>query len=122
MRHEDLPSAPHAHHKSAGGLDPEVLDCLEKVQDPEVGISIVHLGLVYRAVRKAGRIEVDLTLTARTCPLGDLLVEEARTCLLRRFGGNCPILVSLVWDPVWTPDRITQSGLELLGRRPQHVS
>ncbi|MER2269712.1 metal-sulfur cluster assembly factor [Methylobacterium oxalidis] len=88
MRHEDLPSAPHAHHKSAGGLDPEVLDCLEEVQDPEVGLSIAHLGLVYRAVRTAGRIEVDLTLTARTCPLGGLLVEEVRTCLLRRFGGN----------------------------------
>ncbi|WP_336490534.1 metal-sulfur cluster assembly factor [Methylobacterium nigriterrae] len=103
-------------------VNPEVLNCLEDVLDPEVGISVVHLGLVYRAVRTPERIEVDLTLTARTCPLGGLIVEDARTCLTRRFV-DCPSLqVRLVWNPIWTPDRITPRGLELLGRSPRAES
>lgn len=103
-------------------LDPEVLDCLMDLVDPEVGVSVVHLGLVYRAVRTPGRIEVDLTLTTRTCPLGVMLVEGAREHLRHRFN-DCPTLaVRLVWSPTWTPDRITDQGLALLGHPPRHLS
>ncbi|ACA20396.1 protein of unknown function DUF59 [Methylobacterium sp. 4-46] len=99
-------------------LDPELLDCLSGVPDPELGVSIVHLGLVYRAVRGPARIEVDLTLTTRTCPLGALIVDAAREHLRRRFN-DCPdLLVRLVWSPVWTPERITEQGLALLERGP----
>lgn len=96
-------------------LDPDVRDCLLDVLDPEVGISVVHLGLVYRAVRTRERIDVDLTLTARTCPLAGMIAEEARVCLQRRFN-DCPTIeVRLVWSPAWSPDRITDRGLALLG-------
>jgi metal-sulfur cluster biosynthetic enzyme len=96
-------------------LDPDVLDCLLDVLDPEVGVSVVHLGLVYRAVRSPERIDIDLTLTTRTCPLGGMIVDDARDRLGRRFN-DCPaILVRLVWSPAWTPDRITDLGLALLG-------
>ena len=99
--------------------DPEILDCLQDVLDPEVGVSVVHLGLVYRAVRTPGRIDVDLTLTTRTCPLGSLLVDDALGCLKHRFN-DCPtICVKLVWSPAWTHDRITDLGLELLGHPPR---
>ncbi|WP_018263891.1 metal-sulfur cluster assembly factor [Methylobacterium sp. WSM2598] len=101
-----------------GSLDPDVLDCLKGVLDPEVGVSVVALGLVYRALRTPDRVEVDLTLTTRTCPLGGLLVEDAREHLRRRFG-DCPdVVVTLVWSPAWTPDRITGEGLEALGHQP----
>lgn len=102
-------------HDRRDVLDPDVLDCLLDVLDPEVGISVVHLGLVYRAVRTPGRIDVDLTLTAQTCPLAGMIVDDARECLGRRFN-DCPtILIRLVWSPTWTPERITDLGLALLG-------
>lgn len=118
--------SPRAAAEEASGcrdaLDPDVLDGLLDVLDPEVGISVVHLGLVYRAVRVPGRIEVDLTLTARTCPLAGMIVDNARECLARRFD-DCPvILVSLVWSPAWTPDRITDQGHALLGHPIRGVS
>ena len=103
-------------------LDPDVLDCLLDVLDPEVGISVVHLGLIYRAVRTPGRIDVDLTLTARTCPLGGMIVDDVRDCLRRRFN-DCPtVSVRLVWSPAWTPERITDLGLALLGHSPRGSS
>ncbi|KAA5595981.1 metal-sulfur cluster assembly factor [Blastochloris sulfoviridis] len=99
-------------------LDPEVLDCLSAVIDPEIGLSVVDLGLVYRAARTAAGIEVDLTLTAQACPLGDMIVEDARSALRRRFV-DAPVDVALVWEPAWSPDRITDHGLKLLGRTPR---
>ena len=66
-------------------LDPDVLDCLLEVMDPEVGLSVVDLGLVYRATRGDNGIAVALTLTTRACPLGEMIVEDARERLARRF-------------------------------------
>ncbi|MBE7196799.1 MAG: metal-sulfur cluster assembly factor [Parafilimonas terrae] len=96
-------------------LDPDVLDAMLDVIDPEIGVGIVHLGLVYRALRTPERIDVDLTLTTRACPLGEMLVEDVRSCLRRRFN-DCPtIAVRLVWSPLWGPERITETGWSQLG-------
>lgn len=98
-------------------LDPEIMDCLLAVLDPEVGVSVVHLGLVYRATRTTERIDVDLTLTTRACPLGEMMVGDVEDCLLQRFN-DCPtILVRLVWTPTWSPERITEIGRAQLGGR-----
>ncbi|WP_046868532.1 metal-sulfur cluster assembly factor [Microvirga massiliensis] len=102
-------------------LDPDVLDCLSDVLDPEIGLSIVDLGLVYRAERTANGIDVAMTLTTRSCPLGEMITEDARERLYRRFQ-DCPrVDVSLVWDPPWHPDRVTDRGRELLGRPPRET-
>jgi metal-sulfur cluster biosynthetic enzyme len=100
-------------------LDPDVLDCLLEVMDPEVGLSVVDLGLVYRASRSDDGIAVALTLTPRACPLGEMIVEDARGRLARRFQHVPQVAVGLVWSPPWNPDRITDRGLELLGHRPR---
>jgi metal-sulfur cluster biosynthetic enzyme len=102
--------------KRAKTLDPDVLDCLEAVTDPEIGLSVVDLGLVYHAVRTPEAVEVAVTLTTRACPLGELIVEDARERLARRFQDAPRIDVTLVWDPPWNPDFMTDRGLELLGR------
>jgi metal-sulfur cluster biosynthetic enzyme len=99
--------------------DPEILDCLTAVVDPEIGLSVVDLGLVYRASRGPAGIAVDLTLTAQACPLGDMIVEDARAALRRRFADAPAIDVTLVWEPAWSPDRITDHGRKLLGREPR---
>lgn len=86
--------------------------------DPEIGLSIVDLGLVYRAERRPEVIAVALTLTTRACPLGGLIIRQVRKELRRRFQ-DCPrIDVDLVWEPPWHPDLITDRGLELLDRAP----
>lgn len=104
---------------SATALDPDVMTCLEAVLDPEIGLSVVDLGLVYEARRSADAVAVALTLTARACPLGEMIVEDARDALAARFADVTRIDVALVWDPPWTPDRITDRGLALLGRPPR---
>lgn len=100
-------------------LDPDLLACLDGVLDPEVGLSVVDLGLVYGAVRSREAIEVALSLTTRSCPLGEMIVEEARDRLQEHFPDVPAVNVHLVWDPPWDPGRITDRGLALLGRTPR---
>lgn len=100
-------------------LDPDILNCLQEVLDPEIGLSIVDLGLVYQAARTPDGIDVALTLTTRACPLGELIVGQARECLARRFQDVPRMDVKLVWEPIWNPDLITDKGLEHLGRPPR---
>ncbi|HEX6959996.1 MAG TPA: metal-sulfur cluster assembly factor [Ferrovibrio sp.] len=102
---------------SAEALDPDILDCLQSVLDPEVGLSVVDLGLVYRARRISDHAEVALTLTTRACPLGAMIKRDAEQRLLDRFPELAGVDVELVWDPPWTPDRITERGRALLGHR-----
>jgi metal-sulfur cluster biosynthetic enzyme len=94
-------------------LDPEVLEVLRGIVDPEIGINVVDLGLVYRAERMADAIDVAMTMTARSCPLGEMIVEEARAALSRHFPA-LSIAASLVWDPPWTPEMMTTQGREAL--------
>jgi metal-sulfur cluster biosynthetic enzyme len=95
--------------------DEEILDPLRGVNDPELGINIVDLGLVYRAERSTDRIDVAITLTAPSCPLGELIVEEARYALEQRFPGGPPIHVELIWEPPWTPARMSGAARQLIG-------
>ena len=99
-------------------FEPDIIACLLEVVDPEVGLSVVDLGLVYRAERNDRGIEVALTLTTPACPLGEMLVEDARARLLHRFQDAPEVVVDLVWSPPWSPDRISDRGLELLGHVP----
>lgn len=102
-------------------LDPDILDCLLEVMDPEIGLSVVDLGLVYRAERGEDGIQVALTLTTRACPLGETIVEDARERLASRFQDVPQVAVELVWSPPWNPDLMTDRGLELLGRPLREV-
>lgn len=88
--------------------DGDVLRALGEVNDPEIGISIVDLGLVYRAARTSAGIEVALTMTTPSCPLGEMLAEEARDVLRREFPDAPSVQVELVWDPPWSPDRMSE--------------
>jgi metal-sulfur cluster biosynthetic enzyme len=103
-------------------FDPDLLACLGGVIDPEIGLSVVDLGLVYRATRDESGIDVELTLTARSCPLGEMLIEEARDRLVDRFPGVSRIGLGLVWHPPWKPDLINERGRELLGLKPKEAA
>src|SRR5215813_5817542 len=95
-------------------MDHDLLEALKGVNDPELGINIVDMGLVYRAVRTPAGIEVAFTLTTPSCPLGELLAEETREVLRRQFADAPSIQVELVWDPPWSPDRMSEAARQLL--------
>ncbi len=91
----------------------EVLEVIKMVPDPEVGINIVDLGLIYEVeisdIQKT--IDVDMTLSARGCPVGDTIILHVKTVLENMFPGY-QAKVNLVWEPRWTPDMITPEGRE----------
>jgi metal-sulfur cluster biosynthetic enzyme len=95
--------------------DNELLQALKAVNDPEIGINIVDLGLVYRAERKPDGIEVAITLTTPSCPLGEMLLEETREALRSRFPDAPSIHVELVRSPPWSPDRMSEAARRQLG-------
>lgn len=86
---------------------------LGEVQDPELPVSLVDLGLIYGIATDGGRVTVDLTFTAMGCPAADMIVEDVRERLLRE-PGVLEICVNVVWDPPWTTARMTREGRDAL--------
>ena len=83
----------------------QVLASLRSVIDPELGLSIVDLGLVYGVSIDGGRVGVTMTLTALGCPLHDVMADWARAAV-GAIPGVEACEVALTFDPPWTPDRI----------------
>lgn len=101
---------------TAAEREDAVRDALAAVLDPELGINIVDLGLVYGIEATAERIAVTMTMTTPACPLGELLAEEAARAIRSRVGPGPTIDVCLVWDPPWSPARMTAEARRQLGR------
>jgi metal-sulfur cluster biosynthetic enzyme len=86
---------------------------LSEVQDPEMPINLVDLGVIYGIDERNGVVQVDLTFTAMGCPASDFILEDVRERLLREDGVR-EVLVKVVWDPPWTSARMTQAGRDAL--------
>jgi metal-sulfur cluster biosynthetic enzyme len=84
-----------------------VRDALATVDDPEAGMNIVDLGLVYRVDVGAAGIAVDMTMTTPACPVADMLVEEATAAIARIAPPGTAIDVRLVWEPIWNPSMMS---------------
>jgi metal-sulfur cluster biosynthetic enzyme len=78
---------------------------LRKVKDPELGLNIVDLGLVYEIVIDGSDIHVDMTLTSPGCPAGPQIMTDAERAL-QALPGVGDVELNLVWSPFWTPERI----------------
>lgn len=96
-----------------------VFEQLDTVYDPEIPISILELGLVYRCeevVRDDGTrlIEIDMSMTAPGCGMGDVLREDAAR-VVRTVSGVDDVLVELVWEPPWTMERMSEEAKLQLG-------
>jgi metal-sulfur cluster biosynthetic enzyme len=92
----------------------QVLERLKECYDPEIPINIVDLGLVYEVTADGDRVLVRMTLTSSHCPLAGVLTAEVED-KLRTIEGVESARVELVWDPPWTPDRISRETRESLG-------
>jgi len=86
---------------------------LSEVQDPEMPINLVDLGVIYGVDERDGVVQVDLTFTAMGCPASDFILEDVRERLLREEGVR-EVNVKVVWDPPWTSARMTQAGRDAL--------
>lgn len=88
---------------------------LKQVLDPEVGMNIVDLGLVYDVRPAAGRIEIDITMTTPSCPMGDMIVDEARGVVSAAVPLGTEVQVNLVWDPPWDAAMMSEHARKHFG-------
>jgi len=94
-----------------------ILAALKTFIDPELGINIVDLGLVYHAGRVADGIDIELTMTTPACPLGEMMSEEIKQVLRDRFPEITDVRVKIVWDPPWSLGRASQTDRRNRRRR-----
>lgn len=90
----------------------QLLEALKDVVDPELGINVVDLGLIYGVhVDDDSAVTVDMTLTSAACPLTDVIEAQTDTAL---DGLSTRTTINWVWMPPWTPEKITDEGREQL--------
>ena len=86
---------------------------LAEVQDPEMPVNLVDLGVIYGIAEHDGVVDVDLTFTAMGCPASEFILDDVRERLLREDGVS-DVRINVVWNPPWTAARMTQAGREAL--------
>ena len=114
--HSDLPPVPEAvTAQPAGSAAPsedDVTEAMKDVVDPELGINVVDLGLVYGVhVDEGSNCVIDMTLTSAACPLTDVIQDQTNAAL---EGLVNDVAINWVWMPPWGPDKITEDGREQL--------
>ena len=87
---------------------------LRQVKDPEVGLNIMDLGLVYEVEVDEGAVHVQMTLTSPGCPAGGQIIGDAEQAI-RSLDGVADVQIELVWEPFWTPERINPKVRSFLG-------
>jgi len=99
--------------EDADGVERRVWEALYKVEDPEMPISIVDLGLIYGVSVADGVASVDMTLTYTGCPARDMLLNEVKQSVAA-VDGIDEAEITMVWSPGWTVDMVTEQGKESL--------
>ena len=104
-------------HPSVEATKERILEDLESVIDPELGIDIVNLGLIYQIdLSEEGHCQVDMTLTTMGCPLADIITDEIHRALAEVEEVKT-VDVKLVWYPAWSPERLSRYARIALGIR-----
>jgi metal-sulfur cluster biosynthetic enzyme len=91
----------------------DVIKVLKTVNDPEIGIDIVDLGLVYDLKIDDDSVTIKITMTAPSCPLTDWILFDAQK-KVEEMDGVSKCDIELVWDPPWTPDMISDEARKML--------
>ena len=87
---------------------------LRQVQDPELGLNIIDLGLIYDVEVAEGNVHIKMTLTSPGCPAGAEIMSDADR-VVRMLDGVQDVDIELVWEPFWTPERIDPRVRAFLG-------
>ena len=92
----------------------EVRRAIATVLDPEFGIPVDALGLIYDLVVREAEVSIQMTLTTEHCPAGEVIVNGVQAAV-ESVPGVAQVRVTLVWDPVWTPHMLSPRAREQLG-------
>lgn len=92
----------------------EILETLKQVNDPELMVNIVDLGLIYNVSVSDKSIEIEMTLTSPACPAGPQIINQSKA-VLSELENVEEVQVTLVMTPPWTPERMTEDARDQLG-------
>jgi metal-sulfur cluster biosynthetic enzyme len=92
----------------------DVIEALRGVEDPELGMDIVELGLVYDVEVEGPRVKVHYSLTSMGCPAGPLIQQNVEE-VVQALPGVEDVQTELTWDPPWTPDKMSDDAKFILG-------
>ena len=92
----------------------DVIEALRSVEDPELGMDIVELGLFYDAEIEGAKVTVTHSLTSMGCPAGPMIMEDIDR-VVRQIPGVEDVDVELTWDPPWTPEKMSDDAKFILG-------
>lgn len=92
----------------------QIRECLREVYDPELGVNIVDLGLVYDIREEEDQVYIQMTLTTPGCPMHDTIVGGVRWVLHDHLGIQNPV-IDIVWEPRWSPEHMSETAKEQLG-------
>ena len=99
----------------------QVLDSLKQCMDPEIPINIVDMGLIYEVdVKENNKIDIKMTMTTRGCPLHDTLVNDVKR-YVNKVPGVTDVNIEIVWEPPWTPERMSEEGKKLINYGKQQT-
>ena len=92
----------------------EVFEALRQVEDPELGMDIVDLGLLYDAEIEGSKVTVIHSLTSMGCPAGPMIQDDIRS-VVSSLPDVEDVEIELTWDPPWTPDKMSEDAKFILG-------
>lgn len=92
----------------------DVMNVLRQCYDPEIPVNVVDLGLIYGVSIEDKKVDVDMTLTAPGCPMHSLIARDIKQ-KIETLPDVEEVTVKVVWDPPWTPDRMSDEAKKILG-------
>ncbi|MDP8011255.1 MAG: metal-sulfur cluster assembly factor [Thermoplasmata archaeon] len=92
----------------------DIIDVLKTVIDPEIGLDVINLGLVYEIKVNDDNVYIKMTMTTPGCPLTSWILADAEN-KIKQVPGVKDVQIELVWDPPWSVDRISEEARKLLG-------
>ena len=97
-------------------MTPEsILETLKTVIDPEIGVNIVDLGLIYTVEQRPEELYIQLTMTSPACPLHGVITRNMDQVLREQYPELGEMTIELVWDPPWSPDLMSDAAKKQLG-------
>ena len=92
-----------------------IRNILRQVIDPEAGMNIVDLGLVYRVDVAPERLLIEMTMTSPACPLGEMIMDQVQDALAPALPQGCVPEIRLVWEPPWDSSMMSAAGKQHFG-------
>lgn len=102
-------------YQGPDALREPVLAALRRVVDPEVAMNIVDVGLVYGVAIDGPQVQVRVTMTSAACPVAGVIVEDIEHELWQALPEDMQIAVDLVWEPPWSPERLSDKARRFMG-------